>query len=283
MLSDSHTNFQYVAFLLFSFFCHFNNLDIINKILHELNFICSTCIYIWNEVYIKYWNFKTCTRYWQIPMIETLVHCRKTLPVMCNSLPSGGRAMRTLGHGLRQWLLLGLTVSYVNWGHAPGTFAVNKIIFTYINTCSSVIQTMDLITRALSAPSKPVLDDVDQTSRGVDRQICSENMIHQADLLMRKLTAEYMKEASRKDLLLIHYISFNVWKLYTNLLYTHYFTFFHTVNFTECDMVFFFSTLCIYESMSLLSETVGTTCIYNEQYLSFFKLIKKCSFIMAFF
>lgn len=87
--------------------------------------------------------------------------------------------------------------------------AVNKIIFTLINTCSSVIQTMDLITRALSAPSKPVLDDVDQTSRGVDRQICSENMIHQADLLMRKLTAEYMKEASRKDLLLIYYISFN--------------------------------------------------------------------------
>lgn len=177
--------------------------------------------------------------------------------------------MRTLGHGLRQWLLLGLTVSYVNWGHAPGTFAVNKIIFTYINTCSSVIQTMDLITRALSAPSKPVLDDVDQTSRVVDRQICSENVIHQADLLMRKLTAEYMKEASRKDLLLIYYISFNAWKLYTNLLYTHYFTFFHTVNFTECDMIFF-PLLCIYESISLLSETVGTTCIYNEQFLSCF-------------
>lgn len=177
--------------------------------------------------------------------------------------------MRTLGHGLRQWLLLGLTVSYVNWGHAPGTFAVNKIIFTYINTCSSVIQTMDLITRALSAPSKPVLDDVDQTSRGVDRQICSENMIHQADLLMRKLTAEYMKEASRKNFLFIYCIIFNAWKLHSNLLYTHYFTFFHTVNFTEYDMIFFFSTLCIYESMSPLSETVGTSCIYNEEFWSF--------------
>lgn len=62
---------------------------------------------------------------------------------------------------------------------------------------NSMIQTMELITRALSAPSQPVLEDVDQTSRVVDRQICSENMIHQADLLMRKLTAEYMKEASR--------------------------------------------------------------------------------------
>lgn len=134
--------------------------------------------------------------------------------------------MRTLEHGLRWWLPIGLTVSYINWGHIPVVCAVNKIIFTLINTCSSVIQTMDLIRRALSAPSKPVLDDVDQTSRGMDRQICSENVIHQADLLMRKLTAEYMKEASRKDLLLIYYISFNAWKLYTNLLYTHYFTFF---------------------------------------------------------
>lgn len=62
---------------------------------------------------------------------------------------------------------------------------------------NSMIQTMELITRALSAPSRPVLEDVDQTSRVVDRQICSENMIHQADILMRKLTAEYMKEASR--------------------------------------------------------------------------------------
>lgn len=86
---------------------------------------------------------------------------------------------------------------------------MNKIIFKYINTCSSVIQTMDLIRRALSAPSKPVLDDVDQTSRGVDRQICSENVIHQADLLMRKLTAEYMKEASRKNFLFIYCIIFN--------------------------------------------------------------------------
>lgn len=86
---------------------------------------------------------------------------------------------------------------------------MNKIIFTLNNTCSSVIQTMDLITRSLSAPSKPVLDDVDQTSRGVDRQICSENMIHQADLLMRKLTAEYMKEASRKNFLFIYCIFFN--------------------------------------------------------------------------
>lgn len=55
------------------------------------------------------------------------------------------------------------------------------------------------------------------------------------------------------------------------------FYFFHTVNFTECDMIFFFHTLCIYESISPLSETVGTTCIYryNEQFLSCFKLIKK--------
>lgn len=63
---------------------------------------------------------------------------------------------------------------------------------------NSLIETMELITRALSAPSRPVLEYVDQTSRGVDRQICSENLIHQADLLMRKLTAEYMKEASLK-------------------------------------------------------------------------------------
>lgn len=116
-------------------------------------------------------------------------------------------------------LRLGLTVSNVNWGYIYIS-AVNKIIFKYIyiytfiiNTCSSMIQTMELITRALSAPSQPVLEDVDQTSRVVDRQICSENMIHQADLLMRKLTAEYMKEASRKDLVFIYYISFNAWKL----------------------------------------------------------------------
>lgn len=110
-------------------------------------------------------------------------------------------------------LRLGLRVSYVVVIYIS---AVNKIIFKYIyiytfiiNTCSSMIQTMELITRALSAPSQPVFEDVDQISRVVDRQICSENMIHQADLLMRKLTAEYMKEASRKDLVFIYYISFN--------------------------------------------------------------------------
>lgn len=114
-------------------------------------------------------------------------------------------------------LRLGLTVSNVNWGYIYICSEQNYFyiyIYTFIiNTCSSMIQTMELITRALSAPSQPVLEDVDQTSRVVDRQICSENMIHQADLLMRKLTAEYMKEASRKDLVFIYYISFNSWKL----------------------------------------------------------------------
>ncbi|XP_056006451.1 L-seryl-tRNA(Sec) kinase-like isoform X2 [Ostrea edulis] len=63
----------------------------------------------------------------------------------------------------------------------------------------SVMQTMEVISRALSDPSKPITDDVDQTSREVDRKICSENIIHQADILMRKLIAEYMSQASKQS------------------------------------------------------------------------------------
>lgn len=110
------------------------------------------------------------------------------------------------GQALRYLMLIEVIYIYLQYTK----LFLNIYIYTFIiNTCSSMIQTMELITRALSAPSQPVLEDVDQTSRVVDRQICSENMIHQADLLMRKLTAEYMKEASRKDLVFIYYISFN--------------------------------------------------------------------------
>lgn len=110
------------------------------------------------------------------------------------------------GQALRYLMLIEVIYIYLQYTK----LFLNIYIYTFIiNTCSSMIQTMELITRALSAPSQPVLEDVDQTSRLVDRQICSENMIHQADLLMRKLTAEYMKEASRKDLVFIYYISFN--------------------------------------------------------------------------
>lgn len=193
---------SFIDFQLFSFFVVLNILDI-NIRLGESNVIC--CKYIWNdrslyknkEIKLKNQvkNF-VCQDFGCLP---------PPLPPF-NLLPT-------------PILRLGLTVSNVNWGYIYIS-AVNKIIFKYIyiytfiiNTCSSMIQTMELITRALSAPSQPVLEDVDQTSRVVDRQICSENMIHQADLLMRKLTAEYMKEASRKDLVFIYYISFNAWKL----------------------------------------------------------------------
>lgn len=112
------------------------------------------------------------------------------------------------GQALRYLMLIEVIYRYIYLQYTK--LFLNIYIYTFIiNTCSSMIQTMELITRALSAPSQPVLEDVDQTSRVVDRQICSENMIHQADLLMRKLTAEYMKEASRKDLVFIYYISFN--------------------------------------------------------------------------
>ena len=65
-----------------------------------------------------------------------------------------------------------------------------------INIFSSLIETIEVVQRALADPTKPVLEEVDPASREEDRKICSENMIHQADLIMRKLIAENMKKAS---------------------------------------------------------------------------------------
>lgn len=192
---------SFIDFQLFSFFVVLNELDI-NIRLGESNVIC--CKYTWNDRSL-YKNKEIKLKNQVKNFVCQDFGCLPPLPPF-NLLPT-------------PILRLGLMVSNVNWGYIYIS-AVNKIIFKYIyiytfiiNTCSSMIQTMELITRALSAPSQPVLEDVDQTSRVVDRQICSENMIHQADLLMRKLTAEYMKEASRKDLVFIYYISFNAWKL----------------------------------------------------------------------
>jgi hypothetical protein len=66
---------------------------------------------------------------------------------------------------------------------------------------------MEMISRALLDPPRPATEDMDPASREVDRQICSENIIHQADILMRKLIAEYMSQASSKCVNKGHYES----------------------------------------------------------------------------
>ncbi|XP_061194061.1 L-seryl-tRNA(Sec) kinase-like [Saccostrea echinata] len=64
---------------------------------------------------------------------------------------------------------------------------------------NSAIQVLELISKALSDPSMPIMEELDQTSKEVDRQICSENIIHQADIVMRKLIAEYMSQAKGQN------------------------------------------------------------------------------------
>ncbi|XP_062600820.1 L-seryl-tRNA(Sec) kinase-like [Saccostrea cucullata] len=59
----------------------------------------------------------------------------------------------------------------------------------------SANQVLELMSKALSDPSMPVMEELDQTSKEIDRQISSENVIHQADIVMRKLIAEYMCQA----------------------------------------------------------------------------------------